>query len=90
MKSAVIGARAAAAKTAAMPTTAYAPSGPVLPGSVFSKARPSNAPPAAPMNSSGANAPPDAPEPIVTEEANSLSTISTPSEAAVKSPAAKV
>ena len=42
------------------------------------------------MNSSGANAPPDAPEPIVSDDATSFSTSSTPSEAAVKSPAANV
>ena len=62
---AVIGVRAAPANTAPMPTSAYAPGGPVTWGSTWWARVPNAAPSIAPMNREGANTPPEPPMPMV-------------------------
>ncbi len=65
MITAVIGARAAPANTAPMPTSAYAPAGAVRLGSAVCASCPNAEPSIAPMNRDGAKTPPEPPMAIV-------------------------
>ena len=73
MSTAVIGARAAPAKAAPIPTTAKTPTGEFVTGD---SASPKAAPAIAPINSVGANTPPDPPMPIVKDVYSARPTMS--------------
>ncbi len=61
MRTAVMGALAAPANTVPIPTSPYAPAGPVDPGKRWCTRMPNAVPSMAPMNSDGANTPPEPP-----------------------------
>ncbi len=77
MITAVMGARAAPAKTAPIPISPYAPTGPAMPGATWWAVSPNAAPSMAPMNSEGAKTPPEPPMPMVRLVAAILPTSST-------------
>lgn len=77
ISTAVIGARAEPANTAPMPISPYAPAGPTMPGNRCPATSPKAVPSIAPMNSDGANTPPEPPIAIVRLTAASFPTSST-------------
>ena len=76
MRKAVNGAWAEAAKTAAMPTSAYAPPFAVMAGKKICIQCPKTPPSIAPMYSAGEKMPPELPDPSVNEVVMSLAKMS--------------